>query len=73
MRPVIEHGQVWRRRVELHDGWDKVEICGEIPNDGTREREWTIRQADAFSETLASVESGITEHCTLIAEATPGA
>jgi hypothetical protein len=69
MKPVIKHGQVWRRRVELHDSWDLIEIAGEVPNDGTREREWTIRSAVEFSETLATVESGITEHCTLIAEA----
>jgi hypothetical protein len=67
-RPVITPGQIWRRRVEQHDGFDLIEVAGEVPNDGRTPPEWTVRSAVEFGPVLGTSAEGITEFCTLISE-----
>jgi hypothetical protein len=48
---MITVGQIWRRRVELHDGWDRQIIVGREVRSGTDV--WVTRALDdAAGESL---------------------
>jgi hypothetical protein len=68
----VEVGQVWKRRVELHDPYDVVKVVGMIDNAGERQNEWTVAPRDDFGAVIGTTAAGILDHCDLV-EAAPGA
>jgi hypothetical protein len=66
----INVGDVWRRRCERHDEYDRIRVCGCIFNADERPDEWTISPADEFGAVIGTTAAGILDHCDLVTAGT---
>jgi hypothetical protein len=62
----VKVGDIWKRRVELHDELDVVRVCGRVWMGEGEPDEFTITPANEFGEVVQTSEAGITEHCDLV-------
>jgi len=70
----VNIGDVWKRRVELHDPYDVVRVVGRVQmQDEGAPDDLTIQPADEFGATIQTSAAGLLEHCDLVSQAEPGA
>jgi hypothetical protein len=64
----IRVGDIWRRRIELHDEWDEVRVCGKVFCGEGVEPEWTVTPSKEFGPVVQTAAEGITDFCTRVSE-----
>jgi hypothetical protein len=71
MNKEINVNDVWKRRVEQHDAYDRVRVVGRIDNAGERPDEWTVQPAGEFGGVVGTTAAGIFDHCDLVSSGDP--
>jgi hypothetical protein len=68
---AINVGDVWKRRVELFDGYDVIQVCARIETEGSGPDEWTITSYPDFGEVIGTTAAGILDYCDLVQSGDP--
>jgi hypothetical protein len=67
----ININDVWKRRIEWHDGYDVIRVCGCIETDDELLNEWTVCPHPAFGQTVGTTSEGILDFCDLVQSGDP--
>jgi hypothetical protein len=71
---AIAVGDIWKRRVEAHDDFDRIVVTGLVNHAGFRPDEWSIQSATSdFGPTVQTTAQGISDFCDRVSSGDPEA
>jgi hypothetical protein len=68
----VNVGDVWKRRVELHDSYDVVRVVGRVFMGEGEPDDFTITPANEFGGVIQTDAAGLLDHCERLSEAAQG-